>query len=142
MRRLLFALAIMAIISFNSCNIDDGVNFHFQPLQIVSASLPDSFTFNEVHDIEVTFLIPDNCTLFQGFNVDRTDTTTRQVAVIGAIMDKQDCINASQEVKRSFKFEVRYPDPYLFQFWTGMDADGNPQYIEIEVPVNESSINP
>ncbi|MEA1786672.1 hypothetical protein U1E44_11260 [Arenibacter sp. GZD96] len=143
MKKFLRILGISILgISLSSCDIDDGVNFHFQPLQIVSAELPESFVLNEVFDITVTFIIPDNCTLFERFTVSRTATTTRQVAVMGAVLDKDDCINSDQEVTRTFKFEVKYTDTYLFQFYTGEDENGNPVFLEIEVPVDPGATTP
>lgn len=143
MKRMFFALlSVMSILSFTSCSLDDGVNFHFKPLQTISADLPDSFDLHQVYDIKVTFLRPDDCTLFEGFNVVRTDTTTRQVAAIGAVMEKETCLSVNQEIEDTFKFEVRYTDTYLFRFWTGDDENGEPQFLEIEVPVNQEPPNP
>ncbi len=143
MKRIFFALSVvMSILSFVSCSLDDGVNFHFKPLQIIRADLPESFDLHQVYDIKVTFIRPDDCTLFERFNVIRTDTTTREVAVIGAVMEKQTCLNVDQEIEESFKFEVRYTDTYLFRFWTGENENGDPQFLEIEVPVNQGTPSP
>lgn len=127
---------------FSSCSLDDGVNFHYEPLQILSAELPESFDMNMVYEIKVTFLRPDDCTLFEGFNVFRTDTTTRKVVVIGAILDRESCTEVNQEVEETFRFEVRYSGTYTFMFWTGEDENGDAQYLEIEVPVNTAQNNP
>ncbi len=136
-------LFVSLYVLVSSCSLnDDGVNFHYEPLQIVAAELPESFELHEVYDIKVTFLRPDDCTLFDGFNVFRTETTTRQVFVIGAILDRETCADVNQEVEESFRFEVRYSGTYTFQFWTGEDESGEDQYLEIEVPVTAMQSNP
>ncbi len=136
--RLLLASTFVFV---TSCSLDDGVNFHYEALPIISAELPESFELYKTYDINVTFLRPDDCTLFEGFNVIRADTTTRKVAVIGAILDRETCVDVNQEVEESFRFEVRYSQPYLFQFRTGEDENGEAQYLEIEVPVTTGTPN-
>lgn len=115
---------------------DDGVNFHYESLKIVSAELPESFNLHQVYTIKANILRPDDCTLIEGFDVTRASTTTRNVVAVGAILEREDCKTLDQEVQDSFQFEVLYSEPYLFRFYSGEDASGNAQYIEIEVPVN------
>jgi hypothetical protein len=134
-------LMVSSFVVATSCSLDDGVNFHYEPLQIVSAELPESFELYQTYEIKVTFLRPDDCTLFEGFNVVRADTTTRRVAVIGAVLDRETCEEVNQEVEESFQFEVRYSGTYLFQFHTGVDENGEAEYLEIEVPVTTGTPN-
>jgi len=130
-------LAITLFFAFNSCSLnDDGVNFHYEALQIMSVDVPESFNLHQIYTIKVNMLRPDDCTLIEGFNVTSSDVTVRNVVAIGAILDKPDCLPLDQEVQDTFQFEVLYDQPYLFRFYTGEDADGEGQYLEIEVPVN------
>jgi len=133
-----FVIALLTAVSllFSSCFSDDGSNFHFVPLQIVSAELPESFTINESYDIQVTYILPDACTGFSGFDVVNKDTTVRNVAVLGLKRtDQEVCTTSTQEQTTSFKFIVNYPQTYTFRFWQG-EENGEQQYLEIEVPVN------
>ncbi|WFO14981.1 hypothetical protein M601_013900 [Cellulophaga baltica 4] len=75
---------------------------------------------------------------FEGFDIVKEDTTIRTVAAIGSMLsDSDDCKEVLEEVETSFNFIVLYPDTYLFKFYTGEDANGEAEYLEIEVPVNE-----
>ncbi len=136
-RYVIIMLAAISFLSYSSCSIDDGTNFHFTPLVIVNAELPDSFVFGETYDIPVTYIIPDGCTFFNGFDVIQTESTTREVAVIGSVLtDEESCITLANETTTSFEFLVRFTGTYFFRFWSGVDENGQQQYIEIEVPVN------
>jgi hypothetical protein len=122
---------------FSSCNLDDGVNFEFLPLQIVSADLPDSFTLNQVYKIDVTYIEPDTCTNFERFIVKNSDTTVRNINILGIHkIDENSCDQIAQEQTASFNFIVKYTEPYTFRFWKGESENGQQQFIEVEVPVN------
>jgi len=139
MKRSFFVFcAILVSFTFNSCDLDDdGPNFHFVPLQIVSADLPESFTLNETYEIKVTYLRPDGCTYYEGFNVLKPELTTRDVVVIGAQRtDQEVCTQVVQEEEASFNFIVIHNETYLFRFWQSEDENGEQQYLEVEVPVN------
>lgn len=129
--------AFLLLVTFGACSLDDnGANFHYEPLMITEVELPESFDLYGIYDIKVSVLRPDDCTLMEGFDVTKSALTTRNVVAIGAILDQDECTQLDQEVQDSFKFEVLYTDPYLFRFYTGEDENGDPIYIEVEVPVN------
>jgi len=130
-------LAITLFTAFNSCSLnDDGVNFHYEALEITSVDVPEEFNLGQIYTIKVNMLRPNDCTLIEGFDVTKSDVTVRNVVAIGAILDKPDCQPLDQEVQDTFLFEVLYNEPYLFRFYTGKDANGEAQYLEVEVPVN------
>lgn len=132
--------ATVVVLSFTACSLDDDrVNFQYVPLEILSASVPDTFEFGQVYEISVSLLRPNECTLSEGFDVHRSsnDTTNiRTVSAIGILLDEDECPEINQEVEDSFQFEVVYSQPYLFRFYTGDDSEGNPEFLEIRVPVN------
>lgn len=139
MKRLLFYLVILlTTIITGSCSLDnDDVNFEFAYLQIVDVEVPESFILDDIYQIKVTYLRSDECTFFQKFDVFQVDQTTREVVVIGSILtDQEQCAEVNQEIETSFDFQVLYSGTYLFKFWTGEDDNGDPQFIEIRVPVN------
>lgn len=134
-----FFIFLFAAVSFifSSCSLDDGGNFHFLPLQITSAELPETFTLNETYQIRVTYNQPDACTAFAGFEVVDKDTTVRNVVVVGTKRtDQEDCVEGVEEQTASFNFIVKYSQSYTFRFWQGEGEDGEQQYLEVEVPVN------
>ncbi|EAR02719.1 hypothetical protein FB2170_05510 [Maribacter sp. HTCC2170] len=133
------ALCALAVsLTFSSCDLeDDGPNFHFVPLQIESVEMPESFDLEETYEIKVTYILPDGCTYYEGFDVFKDDLTTRQVVAIGSQRtDDEACTQAIREEMASFDFIVLHNQTYLFKFYQGEDADGNRQYLEVEVPVN------
>lgn len=123
-----------------SCNLsDETVNFHFVNLQIVGAELPESFTLNETYEIKVTFVRPNNCIFFEGFEISKGGSTERNVVAIGSELDDTACEHIAEEAVEYFDFTCYYTDSYVFRFWTGEDANGVAQYLEYEVPVSPSS---
>lgn len=139
-RYFILLLTALSFVGNTSCSVDDGTNFHFTPLRIVSAELPESFNFGETYDIPVTYIRPDDCTFFNGFDVVQADNTTRNVVVIGSVLtDEENCTDLAEETTTSFSFSVRFTGTYLFRFWTGEDENGQQQYIEVEVPVNQGT---
>ncbi|MEO1009806.1 MAG: hypothetical protein AAFX53_00780 [Bacteroidota bacterium] len=139
MKRLFIILCSFgAFMCLNSCDLDDnGPNFHFTSLQIVSADLPESFELNETYEIQVRYVIPDGCTIFEGFDVSRQDTTVRNVVAVGARRtDAEACTQAIEELEATFNFVVLYNETYVFRFWQGSSVDGEDEFFEVEVPVN------
>ena len=137
MRKKMLILLLVLATPLVSCNLDDdGVNFNFVALQIVSAELPESFTQNQTYEITVTYVRPNGCTFFEGFDISEADTTVRNVVAVGSELQDEACTQAAEEVTATFNFIVLHSDDYIFRFWTGEDAEGEPEFLEIEVPVN------
>lgn len=139
MKRTFLALCAFAVVLLsNSCDLgDDGPNFHFVPLRIESVDMPESFDLNETYEINVTFTVPDGCTLYEGIDVTKEEETTRKVVAVGSQRtDQEICTETAREEESSFSFVVLYSEPYLFRFYQGDDVNGDPLFLEIEVPVN------
>ena len=139
MRRSLFICVVVGVLlQAAGCSLnDDSPNFHFTPLQIVSAEVPDSFELNETNTITVTYLLPDGCTSFSGFDVSEVDTTVRNVVVFGIVRTDQDnCATLAQEAQETFDFTFLNEGPYTFRFWQGEGADGTQEFFEVVVPEN------
>jgi len=132
-----FLLILCCItISITSCSLnDDNVKFHFVPLQIVDAEFPESFTLNETYNIKITYIVPNNCISFEGFDVSNIDVTSRNIVAIGSERENETCNLIAVEAEDSFYFTCLYEDTYYFRMWSGEDENGMQQYIELEVPV-------
>ncbi|MEM9363235.1 MAG: hypothetical protein AAGA43_11395 [Bacteroidota bacterium] len=128
-------------ITFTSCDLnDDSQNFHFTTLSVIEASLPESFQLNQTYDIAVTYLRPDSCTFFEGFDVGIVTETERNVSVIGSVItDDETCAQLAEEVIASFQFNVIFTGTYTFRFYTGQDEAGDAIFIEYTVPVVEET---
>lgn len=135
----IFRIVLIAFVglSLGSCDVgdDESLNFKFVPLQIVSADLPDAFELNKTYKISVTFTKPSNCVFFEGFDITQSSTTVRNVVAIGSEIEDTNCTQETEAVVTSFNFICIYSDTYLFRFYTGDDSNGEPRYLEIEVPV-------
>lgn len=141
MKRFLTGLPILLFVLLNwGCDIsDDGAKYYFVPLQITAVDVPESFQLNESYNIGVTYLRPNGCTGFQGFDVISEESeahTIRQVVAIGAEFDESPCEEINEELQENFQFICLYSKPYLFRFYTGDNEAGEPQYLEVEVAVN------
>jgi len=136
LKKVPFWVVFVGMIPFLSCNLeDDSVNFHFVNLQVVDAKLPAFFELNQSYEIQVTYVRPNNCTFFEGFSVDKTGHTARDVVVVGSQLEDGNCVQVAEEVVGTFMFTCYYTDSYTFRFWTGEDVDGNPQFLEYQIPV-------
>lgn len=137
MKKVVKILCAFLLIGLMSCELeDDSVNFTFVPLQITEVELPDAFELNQTHQISVTFLRPNSCVFFEGFDVQKLDTTVRNVVAIGSEIEEQPCAEVVEEVTTSFNFLCLYSETYTFKFWTGENEDGSQEYLEFQVPVN------
>lgn len=141
MRSYLKLFGLACALALASCSLnDDGVNFQYTSLNITGASLPDTFELGRVYNVDVNILRPNDCTLMDQFDVKRsfTDSTqVRTISAIGIILDKEECIEMNDSLQDAFQFEVLYTKPYIFRFYTGDDSAGEPEFLEIEVPVKE-----
>jgi len=137
-RTVLLLCALMVSLTFSSCDLgDDGPNFHFIPLRIESVDMPESFDLDETYEINVTFILPDGCTYYEGFDVVKEATSTRKVVAVGAQRtDQEVCTQVVREEMASFTFVVLYDEMYLFRFYQGEDENGEQLFLEVEVPVN------
>lgn len=139
MRKILCYITTVTLsLLLGSCSLDnDDANFEFSYLKILDVEIPETFDFNAIYKIKVTYLRPDECDYFHAFDVIKVDETTREVVIIGSTLtDQVECPTVNQEIETSFDFQVLYTGTYLFKFWTGEDTNGNQQFLEIEVPVN------
>ncbi|WP_299430877.1 hypothetical protein [uncultured Maribacter sp.] len=140
MKRLVPLIAIIFLGTLlSNCSVDnDSPNFQFVPLQIISAQLPESFNLDETYQIKVSFIKPNGCTSYEGFDVTKEDQTIRNVVVVGSErIDIDDCTEQAVEQTAEFNFVVLYNETYTFKFWLGETGSGEDEYLEIDVPVNE-----
>ncbi len=136
MKKTFLLILCCVAISITSCSLnDDNVKFHFVPLQIVDAEFPDSFTLNETYNIKITYIVPNNCIAFEGFDISNIDVTSRNIVAIGSERENENCNLIAVEAENSFDFTCLYEGTYYFRMWSGEDENGEQQYIELEVPV-------
>lgn len=130
----LFSMCVL----LHSCNSEDnGQNVYFTTLPVIRVNVPETFEVNKTHAIGVTYLKPDTCTSFEGFDVAITRETGRDIAVIGSVITNDvACAQVVEEAVALFQFTVNFTGKYLFRFYSGQDRSGNPVYLEYTVPMD------
>ena len=131
------ALALSLLLTLGACsNNDDGPKTTFEKLVITDATLPASFQLGEFYNFPITFELPDGCTQFETFQIATPSDTEREIIVIGKREDSGACTQAVTTGTETLIFQVLFDQVYTFKFWQGDDANGDPVYLEIQVPVN------
>lgn len=134
-RKLLSLAAFLALVLVVGCEIEPQENFRFVPLEVISAIVPEAFVLNEQHDMEITFRRPDNCTFFHDFDIIVESSSERNIVVIGSSLTQDGCLENSVEGNATLRFIAIENAPYTFRFYTGIDQNGEPIYLEYIVPV-------
>lgn len=132
----LIALSLALILAM-SCSIDDNnsTNYSFEVLPVVSVDVPSEFTLGETYPITVTYLKPSSCHVFREFYYSK-NLNERTVAPIMLVYENDNCETLENvEEDATFNFIVTSNGSYIFKFWQGEDANGDDQYLTIEVPV-------
>ena len=132
----LIALSL-ALVLLVSCSIDNenGSNYSFEILPVESVDIPSEFTLGETYPITVTYLKPSSCHLFKEFYYSK-NLNERTVAPITIVYEDNNCETLDTITEdATFNFIVTGNGSYIFKFWQGEDANGEEQYLTIEVPV-------
>lgn len=131
-------LVICLTLILASCSVDDdSVDYSFEILPVESVDIPTEFTLGETYPITVSYLKPSSCHSFREFYYLKNNNE-RTVAPINYVFEEDDCETLENElVENTFNFIVTGNGSYIFKFWQGEDADGEDQYLTIEVPVVE-----
>ena len=128
----LFALLIVG------CNDDDDYNYHDYHLEyigVVSAELPDEFTYGLTYEINVTIELPNSCYYHYGQFDYFYEGSSRLIYPIVHIDDDVSCTQNITETTFSIPVHALQYEPYIFKFYQGEDANGEDMYLTIEVPV-------
>jgi len=129
-------LVLCLALIFASCSVDDdSTNYSFEVLPVESVDIPDEFTLGEVYPITVSYFKPSTCHAFREFYYLK-ENNERTVAPIDYVFEKNNCQDLNDElIEETFNFIVTSNGSYIFKFWQGEDANGEDQYLTIEVPV-------
>jgi len=128
-------LGIILGLNMLGCDIETEENFHFVTLPIVAADVPETFTLDGFHNIDVTYIRPDDCTFFEGFDVSAGNNGLRNIVAIGSTLTQQVCTQQVDSVSAVFTVNAQFNGTYNLRFYTGNDENGNPEYLEYEIPV-------
>ena len=132
----LLALSL-ALILCASCDLNDdnSGNYSFEILPVDSVDIPSEFVLGETYPITVTYLKPSTCHSFREFYYVK-NLNERTVAPIMYVFENNNCETLDDVTEdATFNFIVTSNGSYIFKFWQGEDANGDDQYLTIEVPV-------
>ncbi|MBC9794573.1 hypothetical protein [Sinomicrobium weinanense] len=151
MKKVSIAAAFLTLVlALSGCLNDDGVNFYNEPIPITEITdLPDTLEPGETYTIDFTYKIPTDCHSYigyQGFiDKEKSNDSVRVVtfAALAQVQTSKDSCRTLNSEKSStiddFKISDASPIPskYTVQFWTGVDADGESEYIIYDIPVKK-----
>lgn len=141
MKKILLILSVLALAVACVPEDENRVNFHVEFIPVESVEVPEFITPGRTYPITVKFRRPNDCHYFDGFYYE-ANGPTRIVAVQTIFIEDTACDPIDSEEPESQKFNLACPlgyayDSYRFKFYKGEDAQGNQQYLEIEIPVTE-----
>ncbi len=128
---LVLALSMVLV----GCELDTGENFHFEALEVTEAAVPESFTLNRTHVIQVEFLRGDDCTYFEGFDVFEESGGVLNIVAIGSVLTNEDCTAVNDTLSSALSVIASFDGLYRLRFYAGETEDGTRDYLEYEVPV-------
>jgi len=132
-------ITVAFAVSVTSCSNDDDDNdqheYHLEYANVISAELPETFSFGNTYEINATIALPNSCY----FYYDQFDYiykgTARLIYPIVHVDDDTPCLQTITETIISIPVKVSQSEPYIFKFYQGKDEDGEDQFLIIEVPV-------
>ncbi|BAO54761.1 hypothetical protein [Nonlabens marinus] len=136
--KLILMLGLVAA-SFSSCDIGESefdTNIQYEIAAVTNVEMPATFKFGEVNDIVVRFNNPSSCHFFSGFDV-RPNLNQREVRVILENRNSAECDRLAVPQEETLAFTATSNGSYVFKFFSGLDANGQPEYLEYTVDVVE-----
>ncbi|RMB63405.1 hypothetical protein EAX61_03165 [Dokdonia sinensis] len=137
MKKILIVL-VLAFVAM-SCSDDDAQMFFFELVPTASVeNVPEKFILNQADTLVVRFARPSICHSFQGFEFER-EGNTRKIAVVTRVLEGGDqCVDPDEEDRVvPFIFRPEATGTVVLRFFQGDDADGEQQFLDIEVPIEE-----
>ena len=124
-------VALIALVAVTtSCSLDDGEDFYFEPVKIISATFPEEMNVGTTYTVEVVYEQTSTCHVFNGFNYLPGENLTRTVTALSTVYPERLCEDSELEREAAFQFKPAESGTYVFRFWQGED-----QYLEIEAIV-------
>lgn len=138
MKNLKYLLIMMVAftLTVTSCSDDDNDHeYHLEYIGVISADLPDEFIYGLTYRINVTIELPNSCYYYYNQYDYYYEGTSRLIYPIAHVDDNVPCTPNITETTFSIPIQVLQSETYIFKFYQGQDADGQDQFLTIEVPV-------
>lgn len=133
----LLIMIVTLTVSVSSCSDDDDNyhDYHLEYVSVISAELPDEFTYGQTYRINVTIELPNSCYFYYDQYDYFYEGTSRLIYPIAHVDDGVACTPNITETTFSIPVQALQYEPYIFKFYQGEDADGQDIFLTIEVPV-------
>lgn len=139
MKNLKYLLIMMVALSITatSCSDDDANDheYHLEYIGVTSADVPDEFIYGYTYRINVTIELPNSCYYYYDQYNYFYEGTSRLIYPIAHVDDNVPCTPNITETTFSIPVQVLQSQTYIFKFYQGQDADGQDEFLTIEVPV-------
>lgn len=122
-----------------SCSLpdDEGSPVSFEIVKILSVGVPANFRLGNTHEITIRYEKPSTCHVFSGFEVE-PNLNARTVTAVTAVIPDGNCTDLTDTSEEQvLRFKVTSNGSYIFKFFTGLNANGLPEYIEHEIFVQQ-----
>lgn len=130
---LLFILGLF----INSCSNETQESYEFYLTPVYEVTMPQTCSLNNVSDIVVKYKRATSCHTFNGFKYEPSGfTRTVSIEIVKVI--KETCVTDGESVVSVvLPFKPTELGIYHFRFWSGTSVQGEKQYIEHEIEVNQ-----
>ncbi len=136
---------LLTFVTLSSCSIgeDDIPEIKYELAEITANDLPDEFEYGKSYTVTVTYILPTPCSSFAGIDGRRGGTTGEErreiyLTAISSYQTNDNCNTTTGDTGTStFSIFIDEMEPFKFYFWTDTDADNQPIYNEVTVPVVE-----
>lgn len=131
-------LFIATVLLLSGCSTESPFSYSIQVLPVVDIEMPESFTVGNQHPIHLTYRLPTECHLFNGFYYDKVNYY-RLVGIQALVAHRDVCLPYDEDEplrEATLTFLPIEAGTYIFRFFKGKDEEGQNIFEEIEIEVN------
>ena len=134
MKKIILLSTLLSILISCSPGGDD-TNYTFELRPIMSVAIPTEFTLGQTYPITIRYNKRTTCNYFSTLYYEK-NLNIRTIAIENAVAQRNNCEDLPNDVSvYTFNFEVTSNGSYIFKFYQGKNANGEPIFLEYEIPV-------
>ncbi len=140
MKKILVLLGIVWLIA--SCSMDeDNLRFQVEFIPVISVEAPEYMQPGHTYEFKVKYSRPTDCYYFDGF-YHEPDGNAHIIAIQALVIQDAECLPIETLVPEEGIFQISCAtdytaSSYLFKFYQGDDEQGEPKYLDMEIPVQQ-----
>jgi len=140
-KKLLFVVTMVFIAVACSLDSDSTQDFDMVFIPIESVTMPDYVTSGQTSLISMQYRKTNDCYYVSDEPLYEINGTTRTVAIQAVVIERANCrtIEYAAPETKSFNFTcpITAERNFTFKFYQGVNAQGEDQYLEVIVPVQQ-----